>query len=149
MPATVGPQQQDGRPLAVGNPDLPTRFTPCSYAGEDVQPASISNPTEKMPDMKKTLIALVAFGTLASTAGAPVAQARGFNRGGGFHRGGYAYRGGYRGGYRRYGHRGIGTGAAVGLGLLGAGIAGAAIAGSQGYGYGGYGGYGAYPGYGY
>ncbi len=98
--------------------------------------------------MKKTLIALVAAGSLAATLGAPAAQARGFGHGGfrghgGFHRG-------YGGFHRGYGHRGIGTGAAVGLGLLGAGIAGAAIAGSAGYGgYPAYGYGGAYPAYPY
>ena len=96
--------------------------------------------------MKKTLVTLVAAGTLAASLGAPAAQARGYGHGGfrghggGFHR---SYGGGY-------GHRGIGTGAAVGLGLLGAGIAGAAIAGSQGYGgYPAYGSGGAYPAYPY
>ena len=89
--------------------------------------------------MKKTLVALVAAGTLAASLGAPAAQARGFGHGGGFRGHGGGFHRGYGGGY---GHRGIGTGAAVGLGLLGAGIAGAAIAGSQGYG-------GGYPAYGY
>ena len=93
--------------------------------------------------MKKILVTLVAAGTLAASLGVTSADARGFGRGG-YHRG---YGGGY---HRGYGHRGIGTGAAVGLGLLGAGIAGAAIAGSQGYGgYPAYGYGGAYPAYPY
>ena len=78
--------------------------------------------------------ALLTAGTIGATA---PAEARGWH-GGGYH-GGYGYHGGH------YGHRGYGTGAAVGLGLLGLGV-GAAIASDRYYdsGY-----YAAPPAYGY
>ena len=69
--------------------------------------------------MRKLITGLVAAGLLAGTAvtGASPAEAR-------WHGGGY--HGGWHGGY----HHGIGTGGAIGIGLLGLGV-GAAIASSD------------------
>lgn len=86
-----------------------------------------------MARFKKAIAALVLGATVVGAAATPAEAARWHGRGGY----GHAYRGGYHGYY----NRGVSTGAAVGLGLLGVGI-GAALASQPRY-------YGPAPAYGY
>ncbi|MBU3079218.1 hypothetical protein [Sphingomonas quercus] len=93
-----------------------------------------------MARFNKAIAALLLGATIAGAAATPAEAARYYGRGG--H--GYGYSRGYHGGYYGRGYyprRGVSTGAAVGLGLLGVGI-GAAIASQPRY-------YGGAPAYGY